>query len=102
MRISDWSSDVCSSDLIVAARFAVDGRDLAQDRHREQVRRDQEGIKARIVRRTEHRMDEADLLRRPALAAEHQTVRWLERGRSEEHTSELRSRMRITYAALWL
>ncbi len=68
---------------IVAARFAVDGRDLAQHRYREQVRRDQEGIEARIVRRAEHRMDQADLLRRPAIAAEHQTVRRLERGALE-------------------
>src|SRR3546814_9332111 len=32
MRISDWSSDVCSSDLIVAAWKSVSGRRLASAR----------------------------------------------------------------------
>src|SRR3546814_20343992 len=30
MRISDWSSDVCSSDLIVQRRFQLDDQRLAQ------------------------------------------------------------------------
>src|SRR3546814_13334880 len=31
MRISDWSSDVCSSDLIDAAYFLIDGRLIRED-----------------------------------------------------------------------
>src|SRR3546814_13024738 len=33
MRISDWSSDVCSSDLMVIARLAEPYRSLAAKRH---------------------------------------------------------------------
>src|SRR3546814_5991778 len=32
MRISDWSSDVCSSDLLRRARIAVDGRSVIAER----------------------------------------------------------------------
>src|SRR3546814_8414108 len=34
MRISDWSSDVCSSDLVAEARLAVDHRTVAAADHR--------------------------------------------------------------------
>src|SRR3546814_8881662 len=149
MRISDWSSDVCSSDLIrphlpalavrdqcvalergldlgrqrlgiggrctVAARLAMHLGDLAQHRYREQVRRDQERIQTRIIRRPEHRMDQPDLLCRPAITAEHQAVGRVLRLalemirprpvlalRSEEHTSELQSLMRISYVVFCL
>src|SRR3546814_1503003 len=70
----------------VAARLAMHLGDLAQHRYREQVRRDQERIQTRTIRRPEHRMDQPDLLCR----------------RSEEHTSELQSLMRTSYAVLCL
>src|SRR3546814_9178260 len=91
MRISDWSSDVCSSDL--RARHAAG--DVAGG-HR---------IGADFPRRADHRHGHAGGqrgggLRRhagaPAPGQEHS------RGRSEEHTSELQSLMRISYAVFCL
>src|SRR3546814_4983537 len=98
MRISDWSSDVCSSDLLVVP-----------------------------VERTEHGDIEhaANLERQPVAAPDsapavfrhqplHRHVEIVSRGegllekilaqnaRSEEHTSELQSLMRISYAVFCL
>src|SRR3546814_9104537 len=77
MRISDWSSDVCSSDL--RERWLVRHRGHRYDRSlrlspadRPRERRDQ----------VRGRMDQLD--------------------RSEEHTSELQSLMRISYAVFCL
>src|SRR3546814_3717009 len=70
MRISDWSSDVCSSDLSVRARRA--------DRRRA-------GAHRRRQRRGSACIREADASLR-----------------SEEHTSELQSLMRISYAVFCL
>src|SRR3546814_7039424 len=92
MRISDWSSDVCSSDL--------EG-DL-----RRLLRIDEDGVLPRLV------------LRRLAVALEHLEMMTVEvhgvrpagvvaeihhdSARSEEHTSELQSLMRISYAVFCL
>src|SRR3546814_9229686 len=116
MRISDWSSDVCSSDLsgvrlspgqerlwrvtaagalpenlAIRARFAWTGRapDRAAvaDALRQLVRRHE------ILRTCFHSLSEMDV---PLQAA-------LDPGsRSEEHTSELQSLMRISYAVFCL
>src|SRR3546814_4291990 len=100
MRISDWSSDVCSSDLRtlgvrrgalevevelvvgLEADEVLEGPDLLVDQHvlveePEEVRVGDEPVAV-----VEHRGDE-------------------ER-RSEEHTSELQSLMRISYAVFCL
>src|SRR3546814_7496031 len=90
MRISDWSSDVCSSDLysraqiVVGSRLApgpdilafrqAGGRDL-DNRHRQHGAHHQPRSHFTIER------PEPD-----------------DRGRSEEHTSELQSLMRTPYA----
>src|SRR3546814_5943204 len=110
MRISDWSSDVCSSDLA-----ATRDREHVLDRH-------QEGLVDRTFR-----------LRNPAIDGFHQlqdgfladiVVAAFDGGerrtgddrnivavevalrklfaRSEEHTSELQSLMRISYAVFCL
>src|SRR3546814_6535157 len=93
MRISDWSSDVCSSDLpgagaaprrsglrrgpaAGAARGALHGPLRAAALHR---------------RARDHGADAADV-----------RVRRTRRARSEEHTSELQSLMRISYAVFCL
>src|SRR3546814_2563722 len=110
MRISDWSSDVCSSDLAVERdpRGGVD-RDGTRDRGFRAARpiaggaavgaadRDAEvdgdvlGIDARI---------EDDLV---AGRGGRERVRNVVIGvRSEEHTSELQSLMRISYAVFCL
>src|SRR3546814_6505950 len=114
MRISDWSSDVCSSDLTGRG----DAGRLA--------RRDPAGRRAGAVRAA------AGLPHGPLRAERHSSRRWLQRlhavdqparrrhqrrevllggvrdpiqqrpRRSEEHTSELQSLMRISYAVFCL
>src|SRR3546814_4231641 len=112
MRISDWSSDVCSSDLGVDAgtrerldRFA-DALGLAF-----QVRDDLldvEGDSATLGK-TAGKDAEQDKATFPALIgvqASHERLRALgqamDQARSEEHTSELQSLMRISYAVFCL
>src|SRR3546814_8041079 len=118
MRISDWSSDVCSSDLAAVSGI---GRGIELEDHRlalqalhqlraELRRADHRGGVGRQRRddadmgdrmQAEHRADgkagEGD---RPAfdhgaVVAEGESR---QRRRSEEHTSELQSLMRISYA----
>src|SRR3546814_7916925 len=112
MRISDWSSDVCSSDLFGQAAFLDRGLDRAADQQRRAGMRgvafdddgaargerrgsvaagDREG--EREVRRAEHR----DGAERDAALAQIGA-----RQRSEEHTSELQSLMRNSYAVFCL
>src|SRR3546814_10438047 len=82
MRISDWSSDVCSSDLGALGRHGHGDAGV-----RCPLRWRQQCLACRYAAR---RADQ-----RAVLA----TVRWLRRQiRSEEHTSELQSLMRISYA----
>src|SRR3546814_3245225 len=88
MRISDWSSDVCSSDLSLSARVTVslpDWRRLSAPRFAFGSGRLGSG---RFGAST-------GVKRRGAGAA-------LLVGRSEEHTSELQSLMRISYAVFCL
>src|SRR3546814_9886790 len=103
MRISDWSSDVCSSDLLAFAR-------------RQPLHPTYTAVNARI--------DECRALLRRTLGAEVEIERTLSEdiwpvvvdgsqlenallnlainARSEEHTSELQSLMRISYAVFCL
>src|SRR3546814_7823852 len=94
MRISDWSSDVCSSDLRLFWRFGLRRRQFAIigfiqgdaifcDFHKEDP-----AMSEAVVHFVERMDDEID--RRP------------QRLRSEEHTSELQSLMRISYAVFCL
>src|SRR3546814_3854290 len=85
MRISDWSSDVCSSDLRTEVATEVQG--LAQsilDRY-------QTGIQISTVAIQNVQPPEQ------VQAAFDDAVK-----RSEEHTSELQSLMRISYAVFCL
>src|SRR3546814_6834423 len=104
MRISDWSSDVCSSDLDRAEQF---GRGRAARRHAEQDqahdRRD--GERGDAVRLDRDR--EGDLLERALVVGfrrgfDHDRLADVEAARSEEHTSELQSLLRISYAVFCL
>src|SRR3546814_7589790 len=110
MRISDWSSDVCSSDLLDDTGLPVprvfwidrDGRWL--------------GRPAVVLARCPGRDDRSLLLpqgkaglhesQRVAIAAEMvnllAAIHSLDVRRSEEHTSELQSLMRISYAVFCL
>src|SRR3546814_1243069 len=125
MRISDWSSDVCSSDLRAGGAIAlklvvldeIDTR-LEQPRH---LCGSRLGIEpdARLDDRADHRAT-VDARQRPracdaelrALVAIEEHRRQLEieqpepgeglQFRSEEHTSELHSPMRSSYAVFCL
>src|SRR3546814_1472876 len=112
MRISDWSSDVCSSDLLGFQRGVLDAikdSDLAllvrpvdrgSDKMLDDVRtflEKQRPIGAMLLPPISENDDLAAL-------CEDLGVRYVRIGsaRSEEHTSELQSLMRISYAVFCL
>src|SRR3546814_6889756 len=125
MRISDWSSDVCSSDLArelgVGAHRFLDPQHLVPLRHAFGAREAADLELARVPAGREVRDGDILALARTrrddrAPAARHRRVeRRLRLGdgadlvdlnqrrvRSEEHTSELQSPMRISYAVFCL
>src|SRR3546814_3103571 len=115
MRISDWSSDVCSSDLrsardrhIIAQLFQI----FREHRQREMMVPQHKAVRLQIVRRVDQLIHLTDRLvtgvRHLGLAKpepfccrcarqERERLR-----RSEEHTSELQSLMRNSYAVFCL
>src|SRR3546814_3961942 len=107
MRISDWSSDVCSSDLGVVCR-ATSLRPC--DRHR--LAHGPGGLRPRHAVERGHPRERLPRGRYPsgcwsriwpALRGRGARVRPPCRApRSEEHTSELQSLMRISYAVFCL
>src|SRR3546814_8792875 len=113
MRISDWSSDVCSSDLIITSgldrlchargRRGLASEPVDADRQLKPPTfslddcRDRRGCHTRCALRRETHDDRG--------GERHYRSKLLEpRGdpRSEEHTSELQSLMRISYAVFSL
>src|SRR3546814_3500080 len=101
MRISDWSSDVCSSDL-KGALGIVEGKRITLGNARFL---DEEGVA------TSSLAAQADQLRADGATAIFMGVGSKVAGifaiadpikRSEEHTSELQSLMRISYAVFCL
>src|SRR3546814_7684571 len=91
MRISDWSSDVCSSDLFEAMAghlFHLNGRLLPAMLERGW---------GRIITIASSGVEQPI----PNLALSN-GIRMAVLGRSEEHTSELQSLMRISYAVFCL
>src|SRR3546814_9719433 len=99
MRISDWSSDVCSSDLRRQRR-------IGPRRVPDLLKGDGRG-RGKLVTIGAH--DRADLSRidcsHPAQRAQPLFLQFDDRPankRSEEHTSELQSLMRISYAVFCL
>src|SRR3546814_10671348 len=116
MRISDWSSDVCSSDLI-SDQYPLAAHLLHRGQWRnahlpEEPRRSghgENGSRASQDRRMRARL--GDLL--PRVYRAWRGIEYHERGpagradqlqpwRSEEHTSELQSLMRNSYAVFCL
>src|SRR3546814_9241828 len=101
MRISDWSSDVCSSDLSIARvrcpiRMApragkAERRDMAATKTDDDSAPTQDRVIARLLTDdiVEWRIPPGSWLREREI-------------RSEEHTSELQSLMRISYAVFCL
>src|SRR3546814_3120785 len=102
MRISDWSSDVCSSDLRLRQRLA----ELSSPARRLALL--EAALQARLlsIRRIDPRIALALAgLRSNApvsVVAERCDLSQRHFTRSEEHTSELQSLMRISYAVFCL
>src|SRR3546814_6304062 len=112
MRISDWSSDVCSSDLQCAPRTVRDLRCAggegqwkgrpAHDTAQQELRRpawrqcDRRRGLQRCQRASRH--SDQNVMRMPLSSP----CPSAETERSEEHTSELQSLMRISYAVFCL
>src|SRR3546814_2825366 len=98
MRSSDWSSDVCSSDLARARR---------RDPRRPHSARPQGDARSGWRRHdmgcgAAHLLRGIRLLRGLRLKRDISAGARLTRDRSEEHTSELQSLMRISYAVFCL
>src|SRR3546814_1651996 len=101
MRISDWSSDVCSSDLLYfgyvglhplhSLRTAPKPLLSGNQSHRRQIENRNLG-KAAIKK----------VINQCRGATSHINNRGVGEYRSEEHTSELQSLMRISYAVFCL
>src|SRR3546814_9380309 len=127
MRISDWSSDVCSSDLLTASAgnridvLADDSGGAGQGL--QEVQRGAFASQQRACRTTQHvqrligddafafchlpadrdlRIERAKHFIDPGTAANHGGFARDHGGRSEEHTSELQSLMRNSYAVFCL
>src|SRR3546814_1637866 len=114
MRISDWSSDVCSSDL----QFASGRPRPAPARRSERRQAFPWGVCLYLVgRELERHGRERDVevgvviepgdtvpdgLHRETVAERALVALVVEQRRSEEHTSELQSLMRISYAVFCL
>src|SRR3546814_6290492 len=107
MRISDWSSDVCSSDLHVAhaacelqiGRIAVSGHGGLQQVHKLRRIGMRFAPRALAVEAADGQIDDGTV--KGGVVT--QLCIEVQRGiRSEEHTSELQSLMRISYAVFCL
>src|SRR3546814_2335024 len=112
MRISDWSSDVCSSDLanrIAGGRFALDGRSyqLPLNNGANSLHGGTKGFDKHLwtIASVESGPTASVTLTLTSPAGDQGYPGTLDvtvTYRSEEHTSELQSLMRISYAVFCL
>src|SRR3546814_4833463 len=102
MRISDWSSDVCSSDLGSARNLpaqgnsAGSGSDRSVDRNQNETPANNSGREAPNSKKDKSGADGDERSARNDSNANDNG------GRSEEHTSKLKSIMRNSYAVVCL
>src|SRR3546814_3177498 len=105
MRISDWSSDVCSSDLPRAVSFLHSLPSPSSEQLRSAgpngAHQGTELQKLSNVDRRVSGLRESCAAADQSLQRRHQD-RERRQSRSEEHTSELQSLMRISYAVFCL
>src|SRR3546814_1478082 len=110
MRISDWSSDVCSSDLGGGAKDIRRSDSLPEIRTGPEIPA-KPGCKGSRFRRPlqcrqkfapERSYGTEWIGAHIEHAGAYARVEFLRRWRSEEHTSELQSLMRISYAVICL
>src|SRR3546814_8259411 len=113
MRISDWSSDVCSSDLVdelVAGMAGLDGDyDAMLARHRPRQAEIMNRVTLDLGGTGQQGYSGEELLDDQRTRSDYSPAlleRIFDMGRywlrSEEHTSELQSLMRISYAVFCL
>src|SRR3546814_2363105 len=111
MRISDWSSDVCSSDLLdrhqaVDAAEFVDNQGHVDARQAHLQQQIEHPHRWRHHQDAPHQVDQVEAAALLALARIVQQVLDMDDAdhlvRSEEHTSELQSLMRTSYAVFCL
>src|SRR3546814_2702715 len=114
MRISDWSSDVCSSDLgrgphraDISARAAARRRLILTRGKRQRARRGTSDAKQLGSEFLQHGVILSGVVTEPSHHPRGDSLSaiWgscVTRLRSEEHTSELQSLMRISYAVFCL
>src|SRR3546814_6701187 len=114
MRISDWNSDVCSSDLLEEARNIFDGLRSPRKDLLGQLLSCCTSVKAVRLFLTwarETSLVDVDALLERYPVRTGSNTRWMSRlddgtllslSRSDEHTSELQSLMRISYAGFCL
>src|SRR3546814_10439227 len=98
MRISDWSSDVCSSDLpLIVGRRTLVLSAVAGVQHPTRLNQQQPHLPIRASPVLHAFRHDSDLPRaQDDRAITAKTAAYVDR--SEEHTSELQSLMRISYA----
>src|SRR3546814_4244725 len=118
MRISDWSSDVCSSDLplpqplaaAAEARFGCEVREVFGSTETCIIARRRTALEdawtplpgVRVTPQPDGTLVHAGHLPQPVALADLVELVDNGRDRSEEHTSELQSLMRISYAVFCL
>src|SRR3546814_2101547 len=105
MRISDWSSDVCSSDLVADQPCNGEGLAVAQLQCGLCAPRLEAGDRQPVDDDRGRRIDRADFGRDDQVdeaVLKHRRREAQADARSEEHTSELQSLMRISYAVFCL
>src|SRR3546814_1404499 len=98
MRISDWSSDVCSSDLNAGLKVPIPRSSFPEPK-RKATKVREAGIRS-AIRLTMPKQSNFGGSRIRSLSASFQKPSPTKR--SEEHTSELQSLMRISYAVFCL
>src|SRR3546814_1189416 len=135
MRISDWSSDVCSSDLLVHPHMGSEQRQIIKPcrqpaagltpglqplqylagagdhrrrqagelRHRKPVAAIGSALR-QLMQKNEVALPfpRTHMMEGKRIQPARQPRQFVIMGRSEEHTSELQSLMRITLAVFWL
>src|SRR3546814_9244177 len=112
MRISDWSSDVCSSDLYFRRKLIAWKDDILREsnqtlQHLQEDTSQEPDIADRASTETDRALELRTRDRQRKLIAKIEAaMKRIEDGsygyRSEEHTSELQSLMRISYAVFCL
>src|SRR3546814_2786260 len=106
MRISDWSSDVCSSDLHAHSHRCEDNQQRifrpGNTAHREKARRNYDGYRCCNIDQQLRKSSECIGLVKTVKGRSMCRRQQQGDARSEEHTSELQSLMRISYAVFCL